>query len=341
MAVRAEGGILPSGPKEYPLVMSAWMDPEEAAHHLAAIIESSDDAIVSKTLDGVIQSWNRAAERLFGYTANEIIGKSILTIIPPERHGEETEIIARIRRGERIEHYETVRRRKDGSLIELSLTVSPVRDRYGRVVGASKIARDITERRQAERVKEHLVNEIRHRVKNTLGTVQAMAVQTFRKAPREERDMFIGRLHALADAHDVLTQRDWSSVSLREMARRALKPFDAKQNRLSSDGPDADISPNRSLLLAMILHELGTNAVKYGALSNAEGTVRVVWAVEHDKGVRRLTLVWHEEGGPAVSPPTHKGFGSRMIEHAIKGEQGVSEFRFDPKGLSCRIAMPI
>ncbi|HUO91307.1 MAG TPA: PAS domain S-box protein [Rhizomicrobium sp.] len=319
-----------------------WTEAERAAHHLAAIVESSDDAIVSKDLDGIIQTWNRAAERLLGYTADEIIGKSILTIIPADRHGEETEIISRIRRGESIEHYETIRRRKDGSLIELSLTVSPVRDRHGRVVGASKIARDITERRQAERLKEHLVNEIKHRVKNTLGTVQAMAVQTFRKAPQEERNLFVGRLHALADAHDVLTQRDWTSVSLRDMAKRALKPFvDTKKARLSADGPDADISPNRALLLAMVLHELGTNAVKYGALSNTEGSVNAAWSLEQDNGQRRLKLVWEEEGGPPVSAPTHKGFGSRMIEHAIKGEQGVSEFRFEPKGLICRIEMPV
>lgn len=322
--------------------VTPWTEPEQATQHLAAIIESSDDAIVSKDLDGTIRTWNGAAERLFGYTASEIVGKSILTIIPPERHDEETIIIARIRSGQRIEHFETVRRRKDGSLVDLSLTVSPVRDRNGRIVGASKIARDITERRQAERVKEHLVNEIKHRVKNTLGTVQAMAVQTFRKGPPEERNMFIGRLHALADAHDVLTQRDWGSVSLREMALRALKPFaDAKRARVRVDGSDADISPNRALLLAMVLHELGTNAVKYGALSNDTGTVDVVWDVVKADNARTLKLGWEEHGGPSVAPPAHKGFGSRMIEHAIRGELGVSEFRFDPEGLICRIEMPV
>jgi len=331
-----------SGAVNVLLDVGAWSASERATQHLAAIVESSEDAIISKDLDGTIRSWNRAAEQLLGYTASEIIGKSILTIIPPDRLSEETEIITRIRKGESIEHYETVRRRKDGSLVDLSLTVSPVRDRTGKVVGASKIARDISERRQLERVKEHLVNEIKHRVKNTLGTVQAMATQTFRKAPAEERNLFVGRLHALADAHDVLTQTNWGDVSFTELAGRALHPFvDAKQKRIEFAGPDAPITPNRALLIAMVLHEMGTNAVKYGALSNDTGTVEVVWTVENGAEGRRLKLVWTEKGGPAVPTPERKGFGSRMIEHAIRGEQGVSSFEFDPKGLVCRIEMPV
>jgi two-component system CheB/CheR fusion protein len=124
---------------------------EEASRHLAAIIESSDDAIISKDLNGRITSWNAAAERLFGYKPDEIVGKSILTLIPPERQHEEPLIIERIRRGERIDHYETVRRRKDGSLFDISVTVSPLKDRKGQIIGASKIARDITERIQNDR----------------------------------------------------------------------------------------------------------------------------------------------------------------------------------------------
>jgi PAS domain S-box-containing protein len=322
--------------------IGAWNASEQATRHLAAIVESSEDAIISKDLDGTIRSWNGSAEKLFGYTASEIIGKSILTIIPPERLCEETEIITRIRKGERVEHYETMRRRKDGSLVDLSLTVSPMFDRDGNVVGASKIARDITERRQLERVKEHLINEIKHRVKNTLGTVQAMATQTFRKAPAEERNLFVGRIHALADAHDVLTQRNWGNVSLSELVTRLLHPFvDIKQKRMSVDGPNTEISPNRALLLAMVLHEMGTNAIKFGALSNDAGTVEVVWDLVHGPDGRRLKLVWTERGGPPVTPPERKGFGSRMIEHAIRGEQGISEFVFDPAGLVCRIDMPV
>ena len=124
---------------------------EEASRRLAAIIESSDDAIISKDLNGVITSWNVAAERLFGYKADEIIGQNILTLIPPDRQHEEPRILGRIRRGERIDHYETVRRRKDGTLLDISVTVSPLKDKSGKIIGASKIARDITERIQNER----------------------------------------------------------------------------------------------------------------------------------------------------------------------------------------------
>src|SRR5205814_7352552 len=123
---------------------------EEAQARLAAIVESSDDAIVSKTLDGVILSWNAGAERLFGYAPLEAIGRPITLIIPPDRHDEEHEILARIAGGERVEHFETVRVAKQGRRIDISLTVSPIRDRAGRIVGASKVARDITGRKRAE-----------------------------------------------------------------------------------------------------------------------------------------------------------------------------------------------
>src|SRR5690349_11759191 len=125
-------------------------DEANAAKRLAAIVESSDDAIVSKDLNGIITSWNNAAERMFGYTAEEIIGKSIRTLIPDDRQAEEDEVLARIRSGDRIDHFETIRKRKNGTLLPISLTVSPIRDETGRVVGASKIARDISDRKQLE-----------------------------------------------------------------------------------------------------------------------------------------------------------------------------------------------
>jgi two-component system NtrC family sensor kinase len=127
-----------------------WKLADQASRQLAAIVESSDDAIISKDLNGIITSWNRAAEQLFGYTAEEAVGKFITLLIPPDRHNEEPIILERIRRGERIDHYETVRQRKDGSLLDISLTVSPIRDDLGNIIGASKIARDITQRKLTE-----------------------------------------------------------------------------------------------------------------------------------------------------------------------------------------------
>jgi len=173
-------------------------DAELESARLAAIVVSSDDAIISKTLDGRITSWNAGATRIFGYEASEMIGESILRIIPPELHGEEREILARLQRGERIDHYETVRVAKDGRRVDVSLTVSPLRDRSGKVVGASKVGRDITDRKRAEKMQRVLTDELAHRVKNTLATVQAIANQSLvrAKSPTDFVSSFAGRIHA-------------------------------------------------------------------------------------------------------------------------------------------------
>ena len=166
-----------------------WVAVGDPRSHLAAIIDSADDAIVSKSLDGVILSWNRGAERMFGWTAAEAVGRHITLIIPDERRAEETDILARIRRGESLDHFETVRVTKDGRRLDISLTVSPVRDAAGRIVGASKIARDITERRRLEaerdrllveaeassRAKDHLLATVSHELRTPLNSILGYA----------------------------------------------------------------------------------------------------------------------------------------------------------------------
>jgi PAS domain S-box-containing protein len=304
---------------------------------LGAIIESSDDAIVSKNLNGIITSWNSGAERLFGYAADEVVGQSITILIPPERYDEETMVIERIRRGERIDHYETVRRRKDGTSVDISLTVSPVRDTVGRIVGASKIARDITDRKRAQEQQELLVGEIKHRIKNTLATVQAIAMQTLRSASADERSAFIARLHALANAHDLLTLESWNRAPLRDVVGRVLQPFQEKhRERFLIEGHgDLWLSAHRSVLLALVLHELATNAVKYGALSNGSGRVRVGWDIASNGQPARVILTWQESGGPPVKPPERKGFGSLLIERVAESELGAARFEFPPQGVVC------
>ena len=211
---------------------------EEADRRLAAIIEDCDDAIISKDLRGVINSWNRGAERLFGYSAEEVVGRPVTILIPLDRQDEEPAILERLRRGERIDHYETVRRRKDGSLVDVSLTVSPIKNAGGEVVGASKIVRDITELRRARELQKLLVEEMRHRIKNTLATVQAIAAQTLRSACDDDRQAFGCRLGALASAHDLLTLENWNRASLRDIADHALKPFhEGHRQRLLSGRP--------------------------------------------------------------------------------------------------------
>ena len=306
------------------------------AQRLAAIVESSDDAIVSKDLNGIITSWNHGAERLFGYTAEEVIGKPITMLIPPDRMGEEPEIIGRVRRGERVDHYDTVRRRKDGSLIDISLTVSPLKDADGRIVGASKIARDITERKRAQEQQKLLVNEMKHRIKNSLATVQAIATQTLNQHAKE-RDAFIARLHALGNAHDLLTSETWDTASLHAIVTQALKPFQEQHHeRIAVEGPaNVWLNSTKSVIVAMVVHELATNAIKYGALSNGSGRVSVAWKQHSQPNL--VKLVWQESGGPKVSPPKQKGFGSHLIERAFGGQLGSAQLVFSPQGVSCTL----
>jgi PAS domain S-box-containing protein len=260
---------------------------DEYAYRLASIVESSDDAIASKSLDGVVTSWNTAAERLFGYTAAEMIGKPIALLIPPERADEEPQILHRIRNGERIDHYETVRRRKDGKLIDISLTVSPIRDAQGKVIGASKIARDNTEAKRARDQQRLLLNEMKHRVKNTLATVQAIAMQTLQSASPEDRASYAARLNAFAGAHDHPDQELGTRRRAATSSRARWPP--SRRSTASGfliEGPeDAAVESQQSLLLAMGLHELATNAS-----NTARCRTAAVACVSHGPCARRARL---------------------------------------------------
>jgi len=494
---------------------------------LAAIVMSSQDAIIAKDLEGRITNWNEGAQRLFGYAPQDIIGKPVLTLIPPDRHHEENDILSRVRLGERVEHYETVRQRKDGSLIDVSLSVSPIKNPAGHIIGASKIARDISERKKAEtllrRQKFHLetlnraaraisrdldmerivqtvtdlatelsgakfgaffynlrddkgetyllyalsgapreafekfgmprntaifsptfhglgvvrsgdirkdprygknkphagmptghlpvvsylavpvisvtgevigglffghdqpnvfraetealitaiaahaavamdnarlhkaaqieieqrkkaesgqtllLHEIKHRVKNTISMVQAMANQTFHQATSTEKETFLARLHAMAGAHDLLTQQNWEAVQFQDIVTRAIQPFGGIGERVRIEGPAFSVDSGKALLGALVLHELGTNAVKYGALSNATGYVSIRWNVQEDEGREHLVLTWDEHDGPPVTEPARRGFGTRMIQRALSGEEGTATFDFRPEGVVCQL----
>jgi PAS domain S-box-containing protein len=324
--------------------ISAHHEAEQDRQRFISIIENSEDAIISKDLNGFIVSWNAGAQRVFGYTADEIIGKHITTLMPPQLAAEEPTILDRIRRGERVRHYETVRRRKDGAEIDISLTVSPVKDERGRIIGASKIARDITERKRSDAQRTLLINELNHRVKNTLATVQSLAMQTLRNTERSDqaRALLDARLTALSRAHDVLTTENWEGADLREVVVRALEAFRASSTRVEVKGPSVRLTPKQALALSLALHELATNAAKYGALSGDHGKVNIKWVIESDGDRQRLTLTWTESGGPPVTPPPRQGFGSRLIERSLAYElDGEASITYHPTGVVSVISSPL
>lgn len=309
---------------------------------LAAIVSSSDDAIISKTLQGFITSWNVGAERIFGYRAEEMLGRHITTIIPPELHEEEERILARLATGERIEHYETVRIAKDGRRIDISLTVSPIRDSEGRVVGASKVARDVTDRKRAEETQRLLLDELNHRIKNTLATVQAIATQTLRRAkdPSEFVSAFNGRIKSLARAHALLTGGSFQGADIQQLVREQLLLGGEADTRISWSGPSLVLEGQVALHLALVLHELGTNARKHGALSTPNGQVSARWETRSHGGTR-LVFDWRETGGPKVKPPTSRGFGSMLIEQSLQTHGGIVSISYAESGLICTIDLPL
>jgi PAS domain S-box-containing protein len=311
----------------------------DATQQIASIVESSDDAIISKDLDGIIKTWNQGAERLFGYSAEEMIGKSITTIIPIERHDEEPKILDRVRRGERIGHYETVRRRKDGSLVEISLSVSPTRTSDGQIIGASKIARDITDRKRAEEKISLLAREAEHRARNVLATVQAAVHLSQADTPADLKAAIAGRIQALANVHTLFVESHWKGADLHTLIMQELSPYSQHgQKRFHIDSENLLLDPDVGQTIAVVLHELTTNAAKYGSLSVPDGKVHVESARAADG---KLFLRWTETGGPVVKQPERRGFGSRAMDGMLRGQSGEIRFDWRAEGLICEMTIPM
>lgn len=225
--------------------------------------------------------------------------------------------------------------RADGHIRTLFTRAEPRHDAEGRFVGMIGVNVDVTEARKAEQHQRLLINELNHRVKNSLATVQSIAHQTLRDSLpiSEARDLLTSRLLSLSAAHDVLTRESWEGADLGEVVAAALRPYDAARH--SAQGPHHRIGPQTALALSMALHELATNALKYGALSGSEGRISIAWEVQHDG---QLVLTWREEGGPPVVPPSRTGFGSRLLRQGLGVELGgPADLRFEPTGLVCVI----
>jgi PAS domain S-box-containing protein len=311
---------------------------EELNQYLAAIVQSSDDAIISKDLDGIITSWNKGAERLFGYTSEEVIGKSITILIPPDRQAEAPIVLDRIKRGQRVEHYETIRQHKHGELIDISLTVSPVRNSQGAIIGASKIGRDISERKRREAQMLMMAREAEHRARNMLSIVLA-TVKLSRADTADGLKLAIeGRIQALANVAELFASSHWNGADLHTLVTKELSPFcQPAPAQCRIEGPPVVLEPHAAEALALTLHELATNAVKYGALSTQDGFVQVEWSRAENNHV---VLRWSETGCTQVQRPKRQGFGTELMQAMIVGQlRGTIRFDWRAEGLACEIAI--
>jgi PAS domain S-box-containing protein len=237
-------------------------------------------------------------------------------------------------------------RRKDGSEFWASLFVSPVRDKDGVVVQQFISLVDLTRYKREQAQSEALIEELNHRVKNTLATVQAIAAQALRSSsdPAVVREAIESRLFALSCSHDLLTRESWEGAGLLDLVKLALKPFgvsNGRAGRVDITGDNIRVPPKAALALGIAFHELATNAVKYGAFSNDRGSVAIAWSIGHETGANRLVLRWLEKDGPPVTPPTGTGFGSRVLVRGLTHELDAKvHLDFRPDGLSCTIDIP-
>lgn len=324
-------------------------DDASADARLAAIVDSSFDAIISKDLNSVITSWNHAAERMFGYSAEEAVGLSMLLLIPEHLHDEETSIIGRIRRGEGVASFDTMRKRKDGSPVAVSVTVSPIRSSEGEIVGASTIARDITAAKESERRIRLLMREVNHRVKNQFAVILSMVRETSKRStdPGEFEEMIRARIMALSRSHDLLVTSEWAGASLFDLIQEHLKPF-GHEERISLSGPLLTLQSNAVQNLGMAFHELGTNSSKYGALAGEGGHIEITWTVEAGpQARRRFHLVWNEtsnghadRGEPDET--ARKGFGTVVLQRvAPQSLSGSSSLERSSGALKWSLTAPI
>jgi PAS domain S-box-containing protein len=302
---------------------------------LASIVESSDDGIYSVDLNGIITSWNKGAERLFGYTVDEVVTKPLTTLIPPDRQDKEIAILERIKRGEHIRHYETVRQRKDGSSVEISLTVSPMYTPNGNIIGASKVARDISDRKKSQQL---IISELNHRTQNLFAVFQAIVSRAVdeSKTPAEIKYVLNDRLQALARAYQVMAEG--GTASLASLLQRQLGAF-SKQVKIG--GCEIVLNPSAAQQFALIIHELATNALKYGALSARAGRVSIEGTIDRLNGSGRFTFLWRESGGPAVRKPTRKGFGSVILLDSAKYFGQNVKLDYALKGICYELQLPL
>lgn len=316
---------------------------EQAASLLRTVIETAPSLIYAKDLSGRVIMANGMFLNALGKTRAEVIGRTDLEFRNDPARAEAVMAVNRrvLATGQPEVSEELFGDKDNYPRVWLSIK-APLQNTNQEVIGLVGVAVEITERKRVEDRLRLMVDELNHRVKNTLATVQSVAMHTLRGIDQVVRHTLEARLGALAAAHDVLTREQWEGANLEDVVAGALTPYGGKQDsRFEVSGPPLRLQPRVAVALSMGLHELATNALKYGALSVGSGRVNISWTVE--KGPpSRLYMIWSERSGPAVTPPTQRGFGTRLIERSLAQDLGgTAQIMFMTKGVTCIIDAPL
>lgn len=319
----------------------------EGEQRMRDLLEALPAAIYTTDAEGRINFYNRAAVDMAGRTPQPgdewcVTWKLYWPDGTPLPHNECPMAVA-LRENRAVRGAEAVAERPDGRRVPFIPYPTPLRDAAGNLIGAINMLVDISERKKAENAQKVLIDELNHRVKNTLATVQSLANQTARHTAdlQEFLPTFMGRLLALARAHDLLTQRNWQNAPFEQLVHDIVAPVSG--GRVVTQGAHVDLDARTALSVTMVLNELLTNAVKYGALSVPDGSVSLAWRLHRSEQQQgRLEFEWRERGGPIVAPPRRRGFGTRLIERCVEHDlAGEFDLVFEPGGTRCRTVFPL
>lgn len=321
----------------------------EGERHLRKLLEALPAAVYTTDAEGRITFFNQAAVDMSGRTPQQgdlwCVTWRLYNMDGSPLPHEACPMAIALKEDRAVRGAEAIAERPDGTRVPFIPYPTPLHDADGKLVGAINMLVDITERKLAENRQKTLIDELNHRVKNTLATVQSLAAQTARHADSAD-DLYRrleARLLALSRAHDLLTQRHWEDAPLDSLVREVLLPLTGNSSdRIEVNGVPVKVSPRAALNLTMVLNELATNAIKYGALSSEAGCVALSWDVYSQSPATLLVLEWRETGGPPVSPPMQRGLGSRLMERCIERDLGGKlDLTFASTGVTCQISIPI
>jgi PAS domain S-box-containing protein len=310
----------------------------------ARLLDAVQEAVITTDLEGRVLYWNRFAESLYGWTAEEAIGRHVVELKGAPNDQESAEKVMAVLQAGGTWSGELLLRRRDGTTFPAHVSDGPVHDDAGNLIGIVGISYDITPRKEAEEKQSLLIRELHHRVKNTLSTVQAIMGTTARstQSVAEFQAAFTGRIQALARTHDLLAEDHSQAVPFLDLLQAELSPYDTiSGKRVVLKGPNILLNSQVAVPLGMAIHELTTNAAKYGALKDSKGVVTVDWHEVWDGG-RKLSFCWNEHDGPPVKLPTREGFGTQLLNRLLSAQTGAEvRIDYEPDGLRVAALIPL